>query len=135
MHKFPIFNYSRFDELPFAQLDEQKFSVYIVDFNWNYMFVNAFACNMLYKNLEDLRGKNMWEAYSELQNDANFAQMRRNTEENIVSNITTVSPVTGERINIASHPLQDCYYFSVSILPKKDSLLNELREQLKRSGV
>lgn len=132
MHKFPIFNYSKLDELPFADLNEQKFSVYIVDFNWNYIFVNEFACNMLHKTQEELHGRNMWQVYAELQNDASFAQLRRNTEENIISNITTVSPVTGERISITSYPLQDCYYFSVSILPKKDNLLNELRKQLKK---
>ena len=47
MHKFPITEYKKFSEIPLDKLDTFKFSVYIIDFNWNYLFVNDFAKNNL----------------------------------------------------------------------------------------
>ncbi len=132
MHKFPVHNYSRFSDLPFAELNNQKFSVYIVDFDWIYLYVNDFACELLKKPKEELIGKNMWEVYPELRHDAHFIRMKKNSEDKIASNITTVSPVTAQRINITSQPMDDCFFFSVSILPVKDVLMNELREELEK---
>ena len=39
MHKFPITEYKKFSELPFDKFNTLKFSVYIIDFNWNYLHV------------------------------------------------------------------------------------------------
>lgn len=132
MHKFPIYNYSSFNELPFNDLDDQKFLIYILDFKWNYLFVNAFACEMLAKEKNELLGRNMWNVYKELLTDPNFVELKKNTEEKMVCNTTTISPVTGERISITGYPLSDCYYFCVSILPKKDMLLDDLRNELNK---
>ncbi|MFD2163649.1 PAS domain-containing protein [Paradesertivirga mongoliensis] len=133
MHKFPIFNYSKFKELPLEQMDALRFSIYVLDFNWNYLFVNAFACNMIKRSREELLGKNMWEVFPVLEKDPSYMLMRKNAQNGHMSDISTVSPVTRQRVNIKDYRLEDCYYFSVSVLPNKESLMDELRDQLEKT--
>lgn len=130
MHKFPITEYHRFEELPLTRFNELNFSIYIIDFEWNYMFVNDFVKKNLGARAENLIGKNMWEAFPELAADPSFQQMKRNTEKRVVTNLTVISPVNSQRINIVGYPLEDCFYFSSSILPDKNDLLQELRNEL-----
>ena len=72
MHKFPITEYKKFSELPFDKFNTLKFSVYIIDFNWNYRFVNDFGKRNLGERANDLIGKNMWEEFKELTTDSSF---------------------------------------------------------------
>jgi hypothetical protein len=130
MHKFPITEFKKFAELPLEKFNNFKFSVYIIDFNWNYLFVNEFAKNNLGLRGNDLIGKNMWEAFKELQDDPSFKVLKKNSENGIVTNMIVTSPVNGKRLNITGYPLDDCYYFSSSILPDKANLIDELRQEL-----
>ena len=130
MHKFPIVDYKKFSELPFERFNTLKFSVYILDFNWNYLFLNDFAKRYLGERGNNIIGKNMWDVFPELGYDPSFILLRRNSENRITTNIISVSPLNGKRLNITGYPLEDCYYFSASILPDKDDLLDELRQEL-----
>jgi hypothetical protein len=130
MHKFPIADYKKFSELPFNQFNTLKFSIYIIDFSWNYLFVNDFVKNNLGSRGNDLTGKSMWIEFKELATDPSFKFLKQNMEKGIVTNINVISPVNGKRLNIAGYPLEDCYYFSASILPDKDDLIEELRNEL-----
>jgi hypothetical protein len=134
MHKFPIAEYKKFSEIPLDRLDTFKFSVYIIDFNWNYLFVNVFAKNNLGERGRDLVGKNMWDEFKELRTDPGFTQLKKNSENGITSNMIVTSPVTGQRLNITGFPLEDCYYFTSSILPDKDNLIDELRNELAKKN-
>ncbi len=130
MHKFPITEYKKFADLPFDKFNTLKFSVYILDFNWNYRFVNDFAKNHLGERGNDLISKNMWTEFPELAVDPSFSVLKKNTELKITTNIIVTSPVNGKRLNITGYQLEDCYYFSASILPDKNDLLDELRNEL-----
>lgn len=130
MHKFPIIDYKKFADLPLDRLNNLKFSVYILDFNWNYLFVNEYAKNNLGGRARDLIGKNMWEEFKELSADPSFAILKKNSERGITTNMIVTSPVTRQRLNITGYPLEDCYYFTSSILPDKDNLIDELRNEL-----
>lgn len=130
MHKFPITEYKKFSELPLDKFNSLKFSVYIIDFNWNYLFVNDFAKSVLGERGADLVGKNMWREFKELADDPLFQFMKKKSEEGITTNITATSPVNGKRLNIVGYRLTDCYFFSASILPDKNSLIDELRNEL-----
>ena len=130
MHKFPITEYKRFSELPLEKFNTFKFSVYIIDFHWNYLFVNDFAKNSLGSRGADLVGKNMWEQFKELVDDPSFKELRKNTEKGITTNMIVTSPINGKRLNITGYALEDCYYFSSSILPDKEHLIDELRNEL-----
>jgi hypothetical protein len=130
MHKFPITEYKKFSELPFEKFNTLKFSVYIIDFNWNYLFVNDFVKQNLGDRASNLIGKNMWEEFKVLAADPSFQLLKKNTERGVSSNIIVTSPIDGKRLNITGYSLQDCYYFSSSILPDKDNLIDELRNEL-----
>ena len=130
MHKFPITEYKKFSELLLDKFDTLKFSVYILDFEWNYLFVNAFAKALLGQRAEELVGKNVWEEFNELQHDPSFKELRTKMDKGITTNIIVVSPIFGHRQNITGYALEDCFYFSSSILPDKENLIEELRQQL-----
>jgi hypothetical protein len=133
MHKFPITNYKKFIELPLDQLQKLKFLVYIIDFNWNYLFVNDSVKANLGERGNNLVGKNMWEEFEELAIDPTFNQLRKKMEQGLTVNLETISPINGKRLNITGYRLEDCYYFASSILPDKDDLIHELRSHLGRN--
>jgi hypothetical protein len=130
MHKFPIANYQRFAQLPLEQFDRLKFSVYILDFDWNYLFVNDFALANLGMTRDELIGRNLWKRFPQLANDPYFATLKKNLENNIVTNFRAVSPLTSLRLNISGFTLEDCYYCTSSVIPNKDDLLEELRREM-----
>jgi hypothetical protein len=130
MHKFPINNYRIFGELPLDKFDSFKFSVYIIDFEWNYLFVNDFVRQNLGPRAQDIIGKNMWKEFPELEKDPVFGQLREKMDSRIPCTVETTSPVNGKRLYITGYPLEDCFYFTSSILPDKQELMNELRSML-----
>ena len=87
MHKFPIADYKKFSELPFDQFNKLKFSIYIIDFNWNYLFVNEFVERNLGAKGSNLIGKNMWEEFKELATDPSFILLKKNSEKRLTTNI------------------------------------------------
>jgi PAS domain-containing protein len=130
MHKFPIAKYQRFEQLPLDEFDRLNFAVYILDFDWNYLFVNKVACERLGVEQPDLIGENMWKRFPALNSDINFQKLRQNLENNVAVNFRTVSPLTALRLNISGLALEDCYYCTSSVLPNREDLLNELRKEL-----
>jgi hypothetical protein len=132
MHRFPIVDYQRFSQLPLVDFDRFKFSVYILDFNWNYLFVNQFVSANLGVRGANLIGKNIWAQFPELASDPNFKLLKKNLENNIVTNLTTTSPVNSQRINISGYRLEDCFYCTASILPNRQDLMDELRKAIAR---
>jgi hypothetical protein len=130
VHKFPITDYKRFSELPLDKFNSLKFSVYILDFDWNCMFINEFGKNFLGPRGMDLVGKNMWKQFNELQHDPSFKELKANMDKRLTTNMIVVSPVHGKRQNITGYSLEDCFYFSSSILPDKENLIEELRQEL-----
>ena len=119
-------------DLPLDVFNTQNISVYVLDFNWNYLFVNDFTTKNLGSRGMGLVGKNMWLTFPVLGADTVFNQLKDKTEKGLETNFITISPLTSQRINIAGRPLADCYLFSMSILPTKDDLMNDLRGQLNR---
>ena len=132
MHKFPITEYNKFAELPLEKLNTLTFSIYLIDFDWNYLFVNDFSKKNLGTRGEDLIGKNIWTEFPELAADSSFNELRKKLEKRVVANLITISPVNSQRLNIVGYPLEDCYYFSASILPDKGDLMQELRNELNK---
>ena len=131
MNQFDISSYRQFSEIPLNDYNTLKFSVYVLDKNWNYLFVSAFVEKNLGTRGTNLIGKNMWQEFRELTSDPSFILLRKNTEKGLDTNIITNSPVNSQRLNIIGRPLRDCYFFSASILPKKEDLIDELRKELR----
>lgn len=132
MHKFPINEYRRFSELPLEKFNEFRFSVYLLDFDWNYLFVNKFVTENLGPRGKDLIGRNMWTEFPQLAADSSFIQLRETLNRRVPWSFDTQSPVTAQRLYVTGYPLEDCLYCTSSIIPEKQVLIDDLREQLKR---
>jgi hypothetical protein len=133
MHKFQILNYKRFSDLSLNELDKQNFSIYLIDFEWNYLFANTCAFKSHNQERSDLIGKNLWESLNEkMKVDTQFKVFIKNIQDGHVGNVTTISALSKKRVSVTGYPLEDCYYFAVTILPDKDDLMNELRNELKK---
>ena len=130
MNKLNIHQYTSFDQLPLEEYNQLKYSVYVIDHNWHYLFINDFVKNNLGERAYSIEGKKMWEVFPELNNDTVFLQMKQDAEHGKDINVITVSPLTGHRLHITGHRLADCFVFSSSILPRKEDLMHELRENL-----
>jgi hypothetical protein len=133
VHKFPIYNYKRCSELPYDDFDNFKFAIYIIDLDWNYLFANKFVFELHKLERSKLIGSNIGGSLQDkMQIDSQFKSFIKMVREGNSANITTISTISNKRVNVTGYPLEDCYYFAVTILPDKDDLMNELRTQLKK---
>ena len=133
MSKLDVSRYANFSELPLHEFHNLNFSVYVLDHNWNYLYVNKFVHQNLGLPEGSLHGLNMWERFPALAKDHYFVQLRNKMQQKLPVNIVTTSPLNSKRLSITGQALTDCYLFSASILPDKLELLNELRSSLRTS--
>ncbi len=132
MEKLNIPQNARFSELDLEAFRDLKYSVYVIDHNWNYLFVNDYVERNLGDRGKDLVGKNMWQSFVELASDPAFLRMKMEIEKGLPVNFITNSPITSQRLNIVGYPLADCYLFYTSQLPKKEDLMHELRSVMEK---
>ena len=130
MDEFNNSTYTQYSDLPLEKFNSYNFSVYVLDREWNYLFVNKFVSSNLGVKAEDLVGQNMWKVFKELTVDPAFVQLRANTDKGKDSQIVTTSPLYSLRLSISGRILSDCNLFTSTILPKKEELLHELRNVL-----
>lgn len=131
MLSFDINNYSSYSELPLQEFKKARFSIYVMDKEWNYLFANEFSAQNQAKDASFFFGKNIWTLFPELARDLAFIQLKQNCEHGLETHLTTTSPLNGQRLKIASRPLKDCYLFFSSVMPSKDDLLNGLKNELR----
>ena len=125
---------ARFSELPFDHFNTLKIAVYVVDLEWNYLFVNHFVSESLGERGLHLEGKNLWEQFPELASDPSYAQIKNEMESGKDIQLTTTSPIHNQKLSITGYVLHDCYIFSTVVIPKKEDLINELRKELRRKS-
>lgn len=41
--KFQVSKYTRYGQLPLDQLQSRKYSIYVIDYDWNYLYANQHA--------------------------------------------------------------------------------------------
>lgn len=133
MDKLNISREKELADLDFTEFNQLKYSVYVLDFNWNYIFVNDFVKQNLGTKGESLQGKNMWKTFTELAEDFSFLQLKQDAEKGKEVNFITTSPLTSQRLHVKGYSLKDCYFFYSSILPNKDELMNELRSSMMKT--
>lgn len=129
--KFRIPQYQCFTELPLPELDEKGFSIYVIDYDWNYLFANKSAVEKTKFNPTGKNVRTIWQERPEYNFQPIFNLLKEGVEERKSLDIKSRSPLTKKAIEIVGHPLSDCYYFSVYELPDKESLLSELKSILK----
>ncbi|MFD2163130.1 hypothetical protein ACFSJU_12060 [Paradesertivirga mongoliensis] len=134
MQKFPIYNYSRYSDLPLDEFDSKNFAIYVVNKDWTYLFANQYVFDVHNLERNDIIGNNIWETLNEkMQIDSQFRTFIQNVKKGIPSHVVTVSAISNKRVSVVGYALLDAYYFAVTILPDKDELLNELRREIKNS--
>lgn len=129
---FSIKGYKRYRELPFNTLDDLPFSVYIIDYDWVYLFLNRNSRNVFGEFADMLIGKSALEVFKDPKFLPIFEKIRNGVETKSACSADLYSPLRGKQIKITGYPLEDCYYFSTLILPAKEELIEELRIELKR---
>jgi hypothetical protein len=134
MHKLSFSTSTLFKDLPVSSFDKAPYSVYVIDFDWNYLFVNKFVAKNLGRKGVHLEGKNIWKTFPELAMDFSFQGMKKRAEKGLESDFVTISPITSQKLNITGKRLKDCYLFTSSIMPKKEDLMADLKATLKRSN-
>jgi hypothetical protein len=127
-----IKSYKWYKDIPLATLNQLPFSVYLIDYNWIYLFLNANSRSVFGELADKLIGKSALEIFS----DSKFNTIFENVQSAVVNrspcDCTLYSPLRGRQVNIKGYPLEDCYYFSTTILPGKEEVLADLREQLNK---
>ena len=129
MYKFPITSYSRFEQLPLDKLGALKFSVCLLDLDWNFLFINDASKKVLPERGDPI-GKNIWNLFPELAADPAYKLLKKNIDKGVVPRVETRSLVNAKRISITGYPLEDCFYLAITVIPDRENLLDELRNEL-----
>jgi hypothetical protein len=124
--------YKRFDQLPLSVLDELPFSVYIVDYNWVYRFINRSARQAFGALADKLIGQNVFEVFRDKRFEQIFLGIKGDVDRRVAIHKIVESPLRGSQVILKGIPLEDCYYFTATIVPAKIEVLNELRDELNK---
>lgn len=124
--------YRLYRELPLSELSTLPYSVYIVDYDWRYLFINDNAKKILGSLGEELIGRSALEVFKDpLFNDV-FEKLTYNLEKKLPLDVTTYSPLRTSQTRIKGYPLNDCYVFCSVPMPATADVLKELRDELNK---
>lgn len=131
--RFQVAQSNCFKALPLNEFELKKYSIYIIDYDWNYLFANRYA-------IESLGGINpvgkhvqtIWKEREEVNFEPIFNMLKHSVTQRKPLELKSRSPLTKKNIEILGHPLDDCYCFSIQEMPDKESLLQELKSLLNR---
>jgi nitrogen fixation/metabolism regulation signal transduction histidine kinase len=129
---FSIENYKRYEDVQLDVLDTLPFSVYIIDYDWVYLFLNKNSIHAFGKNIDKLIGQSALEAFKDVRFEPIFEKIKYSVETKTHCYVTMYSPLRGAQVNIKGYSLEDCYCFSSTVMPSKEQVLGELRGVLNR---
>lgn len=129
---FCVDRYRRFEELPLEVVNNLPFSVYILDYNWVYLFINRNTRDIFGEEVGNLLGKSALEVFKDAKFKPIFDKIQHSLDNKTICNATIYSPLRGKQVTVKGFPLEDCYYFYTVVLPSKAELMDELREELHR---
>jgi hypothetical protein len=130
--KFSIETYDSYRDIPLEVLDTLPYSVYIIDYNWIYIFLNKNSISVFGADIEQLIGQSALDAFKHSRFEPVFDKIKNGVEHRTACHEIIYSPLRGAQVTIKGYPLSDCYFFSSSIMPAKEEVLEELRVVLKR---
>jgi len=129
--KFLLHRYYAFRDLPFDELNSKKTSIYIIDYDWNYLYANRYAIDQIGSSVVGKHVTQVWQEHPETNFQPVFNLLKGPVTERKPVEVSSRSPLTRRAIEIIGHPLSDCYFFAISELPDKETLLTELKDFLK----
>lgn len=125
--------YHSFKDLPLERLQTRNYSIYIIDYHWEYLFANRYAIASI--GGIDPTGKHVKQIWKE-NPQINFEPIYNVLDKRVAGResfeLKSRSPITRRAIEISGYPLTDCYYFFIHELPDKAKLIDELKTILKR---
>ena len=122
-----------FGELPLEELDNYKFSVYIIDYNWSYLFANEFAKKRLGQiDVVGKRIQQVWAENPQFNFQSIYSILKPVVDEQQPIQVRFKSPIDDRVVEINGYPLRDCYYFTVGEANDKAALIGELRSFLRK---
>lgn len=127
---FSIADYKSFDKLPFELLDQLNYAVYVIDYSWIYKFINKHGRETYGELAEKLIGQSALTVFSDKRFEQIFSAIKEDVDRKLAIHTIVESPLRGSQVILKGQPLDDCYYFSSTIVPAKIEVLNDLREQL-----
>ena len=125
--------YARFSELPLDELDRRKYGIYVIDYEWTYIFINEHVRELL-GNISVI-GKttpDVWKDFPHLNFQPLYILIKDAVDSKSKIILKSTSPLSNKKVEIQGTPLSDCYYFSIRELPDKDAVISELRAYLKK---
>lgn len=120
-----------FSDLRLAEYKSLNYSVYVLNFDWHFLYVNDFVLSNLNGQGGKLIGQNIWSTFPALKNDLAFQKMKSDAEQGLKSSFTTMSPLTGQKIQVSGQNLRDCFFFTSTPVPLKEDLIRELRREIR----
>src|SRR5688572_21089610 len=75
-----IKSYKRYKDIPLDFLNKLPFSVYLIDYNWNYLFLNTNSRNVFGELADKLIGKSALEVFSDAKFKAIFDNIQSAVE-------------------------------------------------------
>ncbi len=119
-------------DVSLSGLNALPYSVYILDYEWRYMFVNDNAKKVLGVLAEEMIGRSALEISKSPVFNEVFEMLSYHLFKKLPLEVTTYSPLRVSQTRIKGYPLHDCYVLCSIPLPAKAEVMNELREELKK---
>lgn len=127
-----VAEHQTFETLPLEELQPRKFSIYIIDYAWNYLFANQYAIGLLGTDPTGKNIRDVWKERPEVNFEPLYNLMKESVKKRVPMEVKSRSPLTKRAIEILGQPLKDCYYFSINEVPDKETLMQELKSLLKK---
>lgn len=125
-------NYKLYSQVPLAEVNQLSCAVYIIDYEWRYLFISDNAKNILGHVAEELVGADAKPIFKDPKFGALYDRLADKVNEKSPLDVTVYSPLRGGQTRIKGYPMDDCYIFWSVAMPAKADVMDELRNELKK---
>jgi hypothetical protein len=127
-----IDKYRSYLDLPLAELNRLRYPVYIVDYQWHFLFINDNAKKLLGALAEETVGRSAPKIFKDPVFLEVFDKLSNHLDKKLPLEVATCSPLRTSQTRVKGYPLDDCYMFCSIPMPAKADIMNELRAELKK---
>lgn len=118
-----------YKDVPAARLDQLRNAIYIIDYSWKFLFVNAVARRRHVSLTTTSIGDDALDIFRASTIHPILDQIKAAVDSQRPFYLTVFSPLQTQVI-LKGHPLRDCYFISITVSQGKQELIAELREEL-----
>jgi hypothetical protein len=129
---FSIKNCKTFQDIPLDIQNQLDYAVYIIDYQWTYLFINKHGEQATGTVATELIGKTALELFKGSPFNTVFAKLEYGVNEKLQIETDIYSPLRDKKVKISGYPLEDCYYFAAVPQIDKQALADDLRKFLRK---